>query len=110
MVVVSSSPRPWIDVFTLPEKFKMAVTESDLDPKVRRTNKQRKICLLLYSGTHIHINPEKQEKNIKNTSPHVSCRLPNSSNTGAKKMQSFMNKNTSPPPPPSIMDSFFDFE
>ena len=63
----------------------MAVTESDLDPKVQRTNKQRKICLLkvlLYSGTHIHINPEKQEKNIKNTSSEVSCRLPY---TGAKK-------------------------
>ena len=33
---LSSSPRPWIDVFALPEKFSMAVTESDLDPKVRK--------------------------------------------------------------------------
>ena len=35
-LAVSSSPRPWIDVFALPEKFNMAVTESDLDPKVRK--------------------------------------------------------------------------
>ena len=34
LVAVSSSPRPWIDIFALPEKFNMAVTESDLDPKV----------------------------------------------------------------------------
>ena len=33
-VAVSSSRRSWIDVFALPEKFNMAVTESDLDPKV----------------------------------------------------------------------------
>ena len=32
---VSSSPRPWIDVFALPEKFNMALTESDLDLKVQ---------------------------------------------------------------------------
>ena len=35
---VSSSPRPWIDVFALPEKCNMAVTERDLDPKVRLHN------------------------------------------------------------------------
>ena len=35
-LAVSSSSRPWIDVFSLPEKFNMAVTESDLDPKVRK--------------------------------------------------------------------------
>ena len=35
-VAVSSSPRPWIDVIALPEKFNMAVTESDLDPKVQK--------------------------------------------------------------------------
>ena len=35
-LAVSSSPRPWIDVFALPEKFNIAVTESDLDPKVRK--------------------------------------------------------------------------
>ena len=29
-LAVSSSPRPWIDVSALPEKFNMAVTESDL--------------------------------------------------------------------------------
>ena len=33
-VAVSSSPRPWIDVFVLPEKSNMAVTESDPDLKV----------------------------------------------------------------------------
>ena len=35
-LAVSTSPRPWIDVglFAIPEKFNMAVTESDLDPKV----------------------------------------------------------------------------
>ena len=33
---VSSSPRPWMDVFALPEKSNMAVTESDPDPKVRK--------------------------------------------------------------------------
>ena len=33
---MSSSSRPWIDVVALPEKFNMAVTESDLDPKVRK--------------------------------------------------------------------------
>ena len=37
MVAVSSSPRQWIDVFALPEKFNMAVTENDLDAKVRKT-------------------------------------------------------------------------
>ena len=31
---VSSSPRPWMDVFALPEKSNMAVTERDPDPKV----------------------------------------------------------------------------
>ena len=35
-VAVSSSPRPWMDVFALPEKYNMAVTESDPDPKVRK--------------------------------------------------------------------------
>ena len=39
-LAVSSSPRPWIAVFVLPEKvstfFNKAVTESDLDPKVRK--------------------------------------------------------------------------
>ena len=35
-VAVSSSPRPWIDVFASPEKPNMAVTESDLDPDVRK--------------------------------------------------------------------------
>ena len=34
-IAVLSSPRPWIDVFALPEKFNIAVTERDLDPKVR---------------------------------------------------------------------------
>ena len=34
-LAVSSSPRPWIDVFALLKKFNMAVTESDLDPEVR---------------------------------------------------------------------------
>ena len=28
--------RPWIGVFVLPEKINMAVTERDLDPKVRK--------------------------------------------------------------------------
>ena len=32
----SRSTRPWIDVFALPEKPNMAVTESDPDPKVRK--------------------------------------------------------------------------
>ena len=36
IVAASSSPRPWTDAFALPEKFKMAVTESDLDLKVRK--------------------------------------------------------------------------
>ena len=36
MVAVSSSPRPWMDVFALPEKSNMAVTESDPEPKVRK--------------------------------------------------------------------------
>ena len=31
-----SYPRQWIDVFVLPEKFNAAVTESDIDPKVRK--------------------------------------------------------------------------
>ena len=35
-VAVWSSPRPWIDVFALPEKFNMAMIESDLDPKGRK--------------------------------------------------------------------------
>ena len=35
-VAVSSTARPWIDVFALPEKSNMAVTESDPDPKVRK--------------------------------------------------------------------------
>ena len=35
-LAVSSTSRPWIDVFALPEKFNMAATESDLDPKVRK--------------------------------------------------------------------------
>ena len=35
-LAVSSSPRPWIDVFALPEKSNIAVTESDPDPKVRK--------------------------------------------------------------------------
>ena len=35
-VAVSSTSRPWIDVFALPEKFNMAVTESDPDLKVRK--------------------------------------------------------------------------
>ena len=33
---VSSSPMLWMDVFALPEKFNMAVTESDPDPKVQK--------------------------------------------------------------------------
>ena len=36
MLAVSSSPRPWMHVFALPEKSNMAVTESDPDPKVRK--------------------------------------------------------------------------
>ena len=32
-VAVSSSPRLWMDVFALPEKSNMGVTESDPDPK-----------------------------------------------------------------------------
>ena len=36
LVDVSSSLRAWIDVFALFEKFNMAVTESDPDPKVRK--------------------------------------------------------------------------
>ena len=36
MLAVSSSPRPWMDVYALPEKSNMAVTESDLDSKVRK--------------------------------------------------------------------------
>ena len=35
-LAVSSSPRPWIDIFALPEKSNMAVTESDPKPKVRK--------------------------------------------------------------------------
>ena len=35
-LAMSSSPRTWIDVFALPEKSNMAVTESDPDPKVRK--------------------------------------------------------------------------
>ena len=35
-LAVSFSPRPWIDVFALPEKFNMAVTESNLVPKIRK--------------------------------------------------------------------------
>ena len=35
-LAVSSSPRPWMDVFALPEKSNMAVTESDPDTKVRK--------------------------------------------------------------------------
>ena len=34
ILAVSSSTRPWMDVFALPEKSNMAVTESDPDPKV----------------------------------------------------------------------------
>ena len=33
---MSSSPKLWIDVFALHEKFNIAVTEGDLDPKVRK--------------------------------------------------------------------------
>ena len=36
LVAVSPSPKPWIDVFAISEKFNMAVTESGLDPKVRK--------------------------------------------------------------------------
>ena len=35
-IAVSSSLRLWMDVFALPEKSNMAVTESDLDSKVRK--------------------------------------------------------------------------
>ena len=35
-VAVSSSPRPCMNVFALPETSNMAVTESDPDPKVRK--------------------------------------------------------------------------
>ena len=35
-LAVSSSPRPWMDVFVSHEKSNMAVTESDPDPKVRK--------------------------------------------------------------------------
>ena len=35
-LAVLSFLKPWINVFTLPEKFSMAVTEKDLDPKVRK--------------------------------------------------------------------------
>ena len=31
-----SSPAPWMDVFALPEKSNMAVTESDHDPKAEK--------------------------------------------------------------------------
>ena len=33
---VSSSPRPWMEVFALPEKSNMAVSDCDPDPKVRK--------------------------------------------------------------------------
>ena len=36
MYTVSSPPRPWIDVFALPEEINMAVTKSDPDPKIRK--------------------------------------------------------------------------
>ena len=36
ILAVSSSPKLWMDVFALPEKSNMAVTESDPDPKVRK--------------------------------------------------------------------------
>ena len=39
LVAVSSSPRPWMDVFALSEKSNMAVTKSDPDPKVRKMSK-----------------------------------------------------------------------
>ena len=35
---MSSSLRPWIDEFALPEKSSMAVTERNLDPKVQKVN------------------------------------------------------------------------
>ena len=35
-LAVSCSPRPWIDVFALPEKSNMTVIESDPDPKIRK--------------------------------------------------------------------------
>ena len=44
-LAVSSSPRPWIDVFALLEKFNMAVTESDPDPKVQKMS----ITYIFYS-------------------------------------------------------------
>ena len=36
VVAVSSSPRPWMDLFDLLEKSNIAVTESDPDPKIRK--------------------------------------------------------------------------
>ena len=36
LIAMLSSLRPWIDVFALPEKINMAMTESDPDPKVRK--------------------------------------------------------------------------
>ena len=36
LLAVSFSLSPWNDVFALPEKSNMAVTESDPDPKVRK--------------------------------------------------------------------------
>ena len=36
VAAVSSSPRPWIDVFALLEKNNIAVTDSEPDPKVRK--------------------------------------------------------------------------
>ena len=36
LVAVSFSPRPRMDVFALPKKSNMAVTESDPDPKVQK--------------------------------------------------------------------------
>ena len=35
-LAMSSSPRPWIDVFVWYEKSNIAVTERDPDPKVRK--------------------------------------------------------------------------
>ena len=35
-VIVSFYPSSWIDVFSLPQKINMGVTESDLDPDVRK--------------------------------------------------------------------------
>ena len=34
-IAVSSSPSTWIEIFALPEKFNMVVTESDLGPYSR---------------------------------------------------------------------------